>query len=475
MCTCLLMLSRGPGFTMTPRRGGQRVVAPQATAHTAAASIAPAPATASASSSHSTTTAATSLSEFTTPPRTKTSDNAVSCGCKATSPGATPSVPAAAPTPAPSGSTGVAAAAGTSVAAVGSQCRVLTQAAPAAVLPTAAADTTAPCTAPQTQSRQTSSSDCNQAPATGATPTAADSMGRQQVIAAAAIWDSIAEHAAAAAAASPGAFAAVVDPSTGRANVSNTTLPVWHWLSERMSEQKPWDLSKLETRAMGLLQQGQAHKAFPLLCRWAHTVCLLSDPYGRDAFEAVHRVLMCAYERDSAAEWCVWHWVLQRAVQHWGLDSPDLRRLVQQAAGFVADSYDPTDYQQLGELVIQTAQQLPGGLGWANTVVAPVPDQQTYYKHVLWELTNPSRMAEGDYSTAKTLYERCAAYYQGLGPHWLATPRRVKALCGVGQCVVQLETPEAAQEYFMKAKRLAQKELGMSHEATLDATWEVSG
>ncbi len=62
---------------------------------------------------------------------------------------------------------------------------------------------------------------------------------------------------------------------------------------------------------------------------------------------------------------------------------------------------------------------------------------------------------------------RCVAYYDGLGPHWLATPRKVYALLRLALVALILDGATAADTAFAAAKRAAKQRLGPKHNITL--------
>lgn len=131
---------------------------------------------------------------------------------------------------------------------------------------------------------------------------------------------------------------------------------------------------------------------------------------------------------------------------------------------------DHREYPMFIRVVTELVQQLPGGLGWGNAVVAPVPDEEAFNRHVVLEQRSHDASKQGHDALSKTILERCVAFYDTLGPHWLASVRKVHCMCHISQAVMSLEGTAAALPHAIAAKRTAQKELGMHHDATAEAT-----
>ncbi len=164
-------------------------------------------------------------------------------------------------------------------------------------------------------------------------------------------------------------------------------------------------------------------------------------------------------------------WLLGRVVEHFGIDSPDTRWLVQHVAAFLCKVGDPREHVALARRLTDIAQQLPGGLGWGNTTVTDVPDEQTYYKHVVLQERGMAVANQAQHKEGIQFLQRCVAYYDTLGPHWLATARKIRCLRVISQCVMFEEGPAAAEPLLRESKRVAQRELGLRHPETLDITW----
>ncbi len=71
---------------------------------------------------------------------------------------------------------------------------------------------------------------------------------------------------------------------------------------------------------------------------------------------------------------------------------------------------------------------------------------------------------------AKQMLERCLAYYESVGPHWLCSPRKSRTMQLLGLCVNVLEGSEAAEKVLLEGKRAATRELGPTHRGALQST-----
>ncbi len=106
-------------------------------------------------------------------------------------------------------------------------------------------------------------------------------------------------------------------------------------------------------------------------------------------------------------------------------------------------------------------------MGWGVIV----PDEDAYHKHAVMQARAKEALASGQYALAKQMYERCLAYLDGLGPHWLGSARRVTVAEGISICACELKDIAAAETVLLDAKRIAQRDMGPSHRATIRATW----
>ncbi len=184
----------------------------------------------------------------------------------------------------------------------------------------------------------------------------------------------------------------------------------------------------------------------------------------------MYRVVRSTYLQ-GRGDGAVMQWLLPRVVQHFGIDSPDTRWVVTYAAIGAYSTPDARENPQATQLTAQLAQQLPGGLGWGSTVIAPVPDEESYNRHVVLQYQGYKTACQGQYGLAKDMLTRCVAYFDSVGPHWLATPRKYRCKQLIGMCISETEGHASAEAYYREAKRGARQELGPTHELTIDFMW----
>ncbi len=235
------------------------------------------------------------------------------------------------------------------------------------------------------------------------------------------------------------------------------------------------DIRSLTDSVWQLYESSEYHQAFPGLCRLALHHLQVSGPECPTLLALVIAVLLISYKRNNVQP-AVFTWVLPRAAAQWGQRSGVTRELVQWAAMFLCHCSDPRQHTELTRIVTQLAQQLPGGLGWGSTVVAPVPDADAYSRHAVMQqkamqmLTD--KASDACHRLAKQMLERCVTFYEGMGLHWLACVRKVQCSKALSTCVARLESLAAAQALIVQVKRTAQRELGPKHDATLDVIWQ---
>ncbi len=227
-------------------------------------------------------------------------------------------------------------------------------------------------------------------------------------------------------------------------------------------------LQQLHNRAMQLYDKGHIYEAYPLLCLAAFTACFEWGPEHAGTLQAVLAVTDITHHQANPREW-LYTWLLPRAVSVWGWGHPDTQRLVRQAGMFLTSSPDAREHTSFTQTVTELAQQLPGGLGWGSTVVAPLPDEDAYNRHVVMQARAQAMLQQDPRpdKLIKDMLDRCVAYYKSLGPHWLGCVRKAGCAGLLSAVVGTLDGPEAAQALVLKAKRTAQRELGPAHESTL--------
>ncbi len=256
-------------------------------------------------------------------------------------------------------------------------------------------------------------------------------------------------------------------PAVAWAGLDQNTKDMLIWLHSNMPDPTEVHLGSLKVLVAELQAQGEHYKVRPLLCfcTFRHgAVCGLdADSTVAAALDVLKTDSLC-----GTVSLALLIWVLPRAAYSptFGLAHPAFTTVIQLAARYLYWSKDP---RQLTEL----AQQLPGGLGWGSTVVAPVPDEEAYARHCVMHAKAGDAAGQGHYALAKDMLTRCVAYFKTLGSHWLGTQRKIVAMIHLAGCVGHLEGWEAAERLYVQAKRTAQEELGRGNEATLAVTWVV--
>ncbi len=194
--------------------------------------------------------------------------------------------------------------------------------------------------------------------------------------------------------------------------------------------------------------------------------------YHPITLQSVYNITAALFQQGTT-DWYLYTWLLPRFAAKWGYGHPDLQALVQQAAIYLYKSQDPREHLNFGRVVADVAEMLPDGLGWGTTTTLPV-DEEAYNRHCVM-LTKASVLSNTRecLPLAKEMLTRCVAYFDSVGPHWLCSPRKVCALKLLAICTGNEEGPAAAQPLLADAKRVAQRELGANHEATLDVAWQV--
>ncbi len=228
------------------------------------------------------------------------------------------------------------------------------------------------------------------------------------------------------------------------------------------------EVKKLQQAIDDLLQEGELFAAFPFQCRKA-VHGLWTRPKHANTLRAVVTVLDALLQRNVFSGIAILHWVLLGAQRLWGMDSPDTQRLVRRAAGVLSETVNTRNFESYNQLVPELVQQLPGGLGWGSTVVAPVTDTEAYRRHEFMYAKALDIYEQGHYKLAKDMFQRCVAYYETLGQHWLGKTRALVCLRSINQCVRRLEGPAAAEPLMHAARRRTQKELGPHHRITIEA------
>ncbi len=233
------------------------------------------------------------------------------------------------------------------------------------------------------------------------------------------------------------------------------------------------DFADIQARIQRLLGEGEVFQALPLQSMMAFMRFLHWGPEHPTALAALHDVVSNLNQRGHAQP-LFFEYLLPLAVKHWGIESPETKRLVQQAAVHVYKLGDPRQHPYFTRTVQDIAQRLPDGLGWGKVEVGPVPDEEAFNRHAVMQRKAEDLVSKREYKLAQTMAERCVKFYDTLGSHWLAMPRKVSCTQLLGGCALYIEDAPAAEPFLAKAKRLAQRELGANHEITLESMWQFA-
>ncbi len=241
-------------------------------------------------------------------------------------------------------------------------------------------------------------------------------------------------------------------------------------LTRDSSGKTPEEWQQQQRRLDGYLQQGELYKACRLLSGVAlHALTAL----GADSAEAFGTVgeLVRVMDQIGWYNTAVAHWLLPRAVAQWGVEHTTTQQILQQAVGALCSADDLRPHPGFLQLVTDIALQVPRELGIGLTV-APVPDEEAYNRHLhlhsrARNLRNVAAEQPDQLKLAKDMLERCVAYYETLGQHWLASSCKFHCLISVGFCISVLEGSDVAERFLAASKRAAQRELGRTHECSL--------
>ncbi len=211
------------------------------------------------------------------------------------------------------------------------------------------------------------------------------------------------------------------------------------------------DPAKLESEIKSLLDRDQVYSAHPLLCLKAWYQCLQPGIEHPDTLRAVHAVSGNLWHQGVPSAELI-TWLVPRYAAHFGPDHPDTRALVQLGGYLLCLAPDPRRHPSLTRVVTEAAQQLPGGLGWGSTVVAPVPDEEAYCRMAFTQAKGTKLLQTNQPELGKKFLERSAAYYETLGSHWLGTVRRVATLALIGDCDILAGNAADAEPTHLKVR-----------------------
>lgn len=231
-------------------------------------------------------------------------------------------------------------------------------------------------------------------------------------------------------------------------------------------------LAGLQAEADALVAAGEHYAAFAVQCCIAMSALRCKGPGHAFTLQAVHAVASYLFQRGHSKSLHTYHaWLLPRVVLRWGIAHPDTKKLVQQAALHLLTASDPRPFAAYTAAVAEVAQQLQGGLGWGVTRVVTGMGDEGYNRHVVMWHTALDVIEQGHHKLGQDMLQRCVAYFDSLGPHWLAAPRKWACSISQADCIASLEGPQAAQRFMLAAKQHARRELGATHPTTLEVTW----
>ncbi len=193
-----------------------------------------------------------------------------------------------------------------------------------------------------------------------------------------------------------------------------------------------------------LTELGLTQAALPMLCQEAAYGLAELGPDHPDTLKAMYAVVGVCYQRGDIQP-ALYVWLIPRAARQWGVGHADTRSVVEQVATCLVLA-NSAALEHSTEVAMAAAQQLPGGLGWGSTVVAPVPDEAAYRSHVLLQAEAESLARRlSDVPRARAMLDRCVSYFGSLGPHWLATPRKAKCKLWLARCASKADGEAAAE------------------------------
>lgn len=234
-----------------------------------------------------------------------------------------------------------------------------------------------------------------------------------------------------------------------------------------------WE-SELSSDIEELEEDGETFEAEPLLCRLAYYQLQMRGPDHPTTIQTVFRLTQ-NINQQGGNDIDYLTWLLPRFTALHGLNHPDTRKLVEQAALHLCQTEDDREHPEFSKIVTELVGQLPGGLGWGNTMSTPITDEAAFNRHVVMEQRAAKAFVDGHYKLSQDMYQRCVASFSTLGAHWLGTPRRLRCLHGIAMATIALEGGAAAQQKAQDVKSMCQRELGPRHEVTLELALQVRG
>ncbi len=229
-----------------------------------------------------------------------------------------------------------------------------------------------------------------------------------------------------------------------------------------------FDAATLQGQIEQMVLQGHAFDAFPWQCQYA-LYCVWSQSAGfehADTVEALFSVTSSLWQRRQQAPHELLAWLLPRAARQYGLGHENTRQLLAQAADCMSLIRNPRDCEALSHVAHKLAQHVPGGLGWGTAAVTQLPVVE-YGKWECQQHEAEEMVSEGYNHGPPASLQSCLELYEPHGPHWVYSQRRVRALQQIATCAAREHGEAAAEPYLRKAKRIAEQELGPTHQASL--------
>ncbi len=244
--------------------------------------------------------------------------------------------------------------------------------------------------------------------------------------------------------------------------------------------QTPQAAAELQGQIDTLLQAGCLYEALPWQCQLAIYLLRSADkgPEHPDTLHVIYDIMSTLYAQNRCSQVVVMYaWLLPSVAKQLGLGHPITRQLTVWGALALYDSEEAHTVPHLARVVYNVARHLPGGLGWGTAAVAPMPDEQAYHRHVVLQgqgeqvlMAHMATASAGGDDAQKQLavqqLQRCVAFYESVGQHWLCTPRLLHT-----KRLLQLANPVDVVKTTAQARREAQRLVGPGHKLTLEITW----
>ncbi len=181
--------------------------------------------------------------------------------------------------------------------------------------------------------------------------------------------------------------------------------------------------AKLQTQIDQLLAENRTYDAFPWQCQMAMYGLYVLGSEHPATVDSVYTVLVHLQLRGCVDRLGLLEWLLPRCARQHGLDSPQLRQVVEWGAEIIYESPDIRLHTWLTRAVCRLAKLLPGGLEWGGTAVVADIDKYSYGYYSVMQTKARQALEQGQQSLGLAMYGKTLAYFKLLGPHWLGSPR----------------------------------------------------